>query len=106
LYNIIYNFLTSEKGVVTFLIFQIEFLGKLDCDDHYTTTDVINSLSNKKQKTKKNSSWEENLYFKKCHTLPFSRGHTVQFFFSCALFIMCSFTLFLEFASRLLAMWD
>ena len=21
---------------------------KLDCDDHYTTTDVINSLSNKK----------------------------------------------------------
>ena len=23
---------------------------KLDCDDHYTTTDVINSLSNKKKK--------------------------------------------------------
>ena len=26
---------------------------KLDCEDHYTTTDVINSLKNKKQKEKK-----------------------------------------------------
>ena len=25
-------------------------LVKMDCDDHYTTTDVINSLSNKKKK--------------------------------------------------------
>ena len=28
---------------------------KLDCDDHYTTTDVINSLSNLKKK--KNGSY-------------------------------------------------
>ena len=25
---------------------------KLDCDDHYTTTDVINSLSNKNKQNK------------------------------------------------------
>ena len=29
---------------------------KLDCDDHYTTTDVINSLSNNNKKNQKNKT--------------------------------------------------
>ena len=31
---------------------------KLDCDDHCATTNVINSLSNKKRKKKENSHYK------------------------------------------------